>query len=67
MTTAEQTEDNLMLLHSKSHAYKKLFSTMSDVCEALIVFSVYSVYSVDFYLSCPFVLFVVSKLLIINC
>ena len=40
MTTAEQTEDNLMLLHSKSHAYKKLFSTMSDVCEALFVFSV---------------------------
>ena len=35
--------------------------------EALIVFSVYSVYSVDFYLSCPFVLFVVSKLLIVNC
>ena len=32
---------------------------MSDVCEALIVFSVYSVYSVDFYLSCPFVSFVV--------
>jgi hypothetical protein len=40
MTTAEQTEDILMLLHSKSHADKKLFTTMSDVCEALIVFSV---------------------------
>ena len=40
MTTAEQTEDNLMLLHSESHADKKLFSTMSDVCEALFVFSV---------------------------
>ena len=40
MTTAEQTVDNLMLLHSKSHADKKHFSTMSDVCEALIVFLV---------------------------
>ncbi len=59
MTTAEQTEDNLMLLHSKSHAYKKLFSTMSDVCEALIVFSVYSVYSVVSKISCSFVQFVV--------
>ena len=41
MTTAEQTEDILMLLHSKSHADKKLFITMSDVCEAFSVFCVF--------------------------
>jgi hypothetical protein len=41
MTTAEQTEDILMLLHSKSHADKKLFSTMSDVCEAFSVIRVF--------------------------
>ena len=59
MTTAEQTEDILMLLHSKSHTDNELFSTMSDVCEALIVISVYSVYSVVSKISCSFVLFVV--------
>ena len=52
-----------MLLHSKSHTDNKLFSTMSDVCEALIVFSVYSVFSVDSRkkFSCSFVLFVVPN------
>ena len=58
MTTAEQTEDNLMLLHSKSHADKKLFTTMTDDCEALIVFSVNPciLWFLKFrVLSCPFV------------
>ena len=40
MTTAEQTEDNLILFLYGFHTDNKHFSTMSDVCEALIVFSV---------------------------
>ena len=39
MTTAEQTEDNLIFSNPSCHTEKNL-STMSDVCEALIVFSV---------------------------
>jgi hypothetical protein len=40
MTTAEQTEDNLILFLYGFHTDNKHFSTMSDVCEALFVFSV---------------------------
>ena len=35
MTTAEQTEDKLMLFLSIYYTDNKLFSTMSDVCEAI--------------------------------
>ena len=40
MTTAEQTEDILIISNPSCHTEIKTISTMSDVCEALIVFSV---------------------------
>ena len=40
MTTAEQTEDNWIRFLYRFHTDNKHFSTMSDVCEALFVFSV---------------------------
>jgi hypothetical protein len=40
---------HLDLQHSMMQCLVKIISTMSDACEALIVFSVYSVFSVDFH------------------